>query len=214
MRWFPRSCKIWPPSSQLRPEPPFTAAPTPAGATSEPEPKPGLREDLRWNRNELERVTERGNQTQTLSTISGSEFCLRSLLDNSQPGVKIEFYWQINEREEIDVNIRILVKYTTFREKFQEKSSGRKLLQVSAGEWVVDLVSSWWRWTLKWPKCCTFVKEIVFVSRAGTISLKQKFSIATERWAVSIFISTFLHSKWDASSYRRQPGGWHFMGTR
>ena len=36
---------------------------------------------------------------------------------------------------------------TTFREKFQEKSSGRKLLQVSAGEWVVDLVSSWWRWT-------------------------------------------------------------------
>ena len=67
-------------------------------------------------------------------------------------------------------------------------------VQVSVGvEWVVDLVLSWRR--KKWPKCCTFVKEIVFVSRAGTISLKQKFSIATER-LVSIFISTFLHSKW------------------
>ena len=60
-------------------------------------------------------------------------------------------------------------------------------VQVSVGvEWVVDLVLSWRR--KKWPKCCTFVKEIVFVSRAGTILLKQKFYIATER-----LVFTFLH---------------------
>ena len=88
-------------------------------------------------------------------------------------------------------------------------------VQVSVGGvWVVDLGSSWRR--EKWPKCCTFVKEIVFVSRAGTISLKQRFSIATERW-VPIFISPFLFSLFKmkcCQSYRIKPGGWHFMSLQ
>ena len=139
-----------------------------------------------------------------------------SSLVSSHSGVKIVFYWEINEKK-IDKE-KLVIKQLLWSLSTNQRpvSRSRNQSQPIRGhwlKWVWEQESELWTCIelVKWPKCCTFVKEIVFVSRAGTISLKQKFSIVTER-LVSILISILHHSKW-ASSYRVLPEAWHEFAT-